>query len=126
MLTHVYPCNPFAAVRRPDCFKMQHNEHLAVIAQVRQELRTALRFLAARRGPIETPPMFLTKAETWALADDHQQLDLIRNQTLTCYNGVVGDGCGSCPACLLRQRGLQEYLADRDSVRRQLRDKLFA
>ena len=26
-------------------------------------------------------------------------LDLIRHETLTCYNGVQGDGCGHCPAC---------------------------
>ena len=70
--------------------------------------------------------MWLNKAQTWALADHYGRLDYVRERTLTCYNGEIGDGCGSCPACLLRQRGLQEYLADRDSVRRQLRDKLFA
>ena len=73
-----------------------------------------------------TPLMWLNKAQTWALADHYGRLDYVRSRTLTCYNGVVGDGCGSCPACLLRQRGLQEYLADRDSVCHQLRDKLFS
>ena len=25
-------------------------------------------------------------------------------------NGVMGDGCGECPACKLRRHGLEEYL----------------
>lgn len=37
---------------------------------------------------IEAPLMQLNKAETWALADHHNQLDLIRYHTLTCYNGI--------------------------------------
>ena len=73
-----------------------------------------------------TPLMWLNKAQTWALADRHGRLDYVRERTLTCYNGVVGDGCGSCPACLLRQRGLAEYLADRETILRQLVDKLPA
>jgi len=35
--------------------------------------------------------------------------DYIREHTLTCYNGIIGQGCGECPACILRSRGLQEY-----------------
>ncbi len=73
-----------------------------------------------------TPLMWLNKAQTWALDDRHGRLDYVRERTLTCYNGVVGDGCGSCPACLLRQRGLAEYLADRETILRQLDDKLPA
>lgn len=63
----------------------------------------------ARDIRFETPLMWLNKAETWALADYWQQLPLIRHQTLTCYNGVQGDGCGTCAACHLRANGLQEY-----------------
>ena len=59
---------------------------------------------------IHTPLMWLDKAQTWALADKLGVLDLIRHRTLTCYNGVVGDGCGECPACKLRNAGLQQYL----------------
>jgi 7-cyano-7-deazaguanine synthase len=39
--------------------------------------------------------------------------DLVRNMTLTCYNGIKGDGCGNCPACKLRKKGLDAYLARR-------------
>lgn len=60
---------------------------------------------------IHTPLMHLTKAQTWALADSLGALDFIRTRTLTCYNGIQGDGCGECPACKLRADGLREYLA---------------
>lgn len=60
---------------------------------------------------IHTPLMWIDKAETWALADRLGVLDLIRNETLTCYNGIPGDGCGHCPACKLRREGLGKYLS---------------
>lgn len=59
---------------------------------------------------IHTPLMYLTKAQTWALADRLSCLDYIRDHTHTCYHGVTG-GCGECPSCVLRERGLAEYLA---------------
>ena len=59
---------------------------------------------------IHTPMMWIDKAETWALADELGVLELVRNETLTCYNGVKGDGCGHCPACKLRREGLEKYL----------------
>ena len=62
---------------------------------------------------IHTPLMWLDKARTWALADSLGVLDIVRNETLTCYNGIPGDGCGHCPACRLRRAGLEKYLASR-------------
>ena len=59
---------------------------------------------------LHTPLMWLDKCQTWALADELGVLELVRHETLTCYNGVVGDGCGHCPACKLRREGLEEYL----------------
>lgn len=58
---------------------------------------------------IETPFMRMTKADEWALAARLGILDVIKNETLTCYNGVPGAGCGACPACRLRNRGLRDY-----------------
>lgn len=72
---------------------------------------------------ISTPLMWLDKAQTWALADKYNSLDLVRHHTLTCYNGLKGDGCGTCPACLLRQRGLNEYLASPEAIQAQLASK---
>ena len=59
---------------------------------------------------LHTPLMWINKAQTWALADELGVLDVVRNETLTCYNGVPADGCGHCPACKLRRQGLDEYL----------------
>ena len=59
---------------------------------------------------IHTPLMWKDKAETWQLADQLGIFDLIRHDTITCYNGIPGDGCGECPACKLRKRGLETYL----------------
>jgi 7-cyano-7-deazaguanine synthase len=73
---------------------------------------------------IETPLMWLNKAETWALADYHKKLDLIRYHTLTCYNGIKGSGCADCDACSLRAKGLNEFLENRSEVRSSLKIKL--
>ncbi|OQP07783.1 7-cyano-7-deazaguanine synthase QueC [Geobacillus sp. 46C-IIa] len=66
---------------------------------------------------IHTPLMWLTKAETWKLADGLGALEFVRTKTLTCYNGVIADGCGECPACVLRKRGLEEYLREKAGVK---------
>ncbi|KMT61419.1 7-cyano-7-deazaguanine synthase [Listeria newyorkensis] len=58
---------------------------------------------------VKTPLMYLTKAETWRLADELGRLDYVREHTHTCYMGVEG-GCGECPSCELREKGLTEYL----------------
>lgn len=69
---------------------------------------------------IETPLMWLTKAQSWQLADTlggPDFLELVRTDTHTCYLGVRnelhawGHGCGTCPACELRARGYAEYQA---------------
>ncbi|MGV2938898.1 7-cyano-7-deazaguanine synthase QueC [Mesobacillus sp. LC4] len=59
---------------------------------------------------IHTPLMWLNKAQTWKLADELEAFEYIRTRTLTCYNGIIADGCGICPACQLRKKGLDEYL----------------
>lgn len=84
-------------------------------------------FIAAQRKaaslaldyPLEitTPFMRKTKADEWALADRLGIFELVRNGTVTCYNGIPGDGCGKCPACRLRNRALAEYLASRGTRR---------
>ncbi|MFQ6371004.1 7-cyano-7-deazaguanine synthase QueC [Shewanella sp. YIC-542] len=70
-----------------------------------------------------TPLMWLNKAETWALADRYGQLALVRDETLTCYNGIAGSGCGECPACKLRQHGLEQYLQNPQEIQQQLAQK---
>jgi 7-cyano-7-deazaguanine synthase len=63
---------------------------------------------------IHTPLMWLNKKETWALADNLGYFELVRNETLTCYQGIIGDGCGVCPSCQLRKNGLEAYLRERE------------
>ena len=63
---------------------------------------------------IETPLMWLNKAETWELADQLGAFEFVRNKTLTCYNGIIAEGCGECPACELRNQGLTQYLSVRE------------
>lgn len=58
---------------------------------------------------IQTPLMWINKAETWQMANDLGVLDIVKNETLTCYNGIIGDGCGECPACKLRKKGYLEF-----------------
>ncbi len=60
---------------------------------------------------IVAPFMRMTKADEWALADRLGILELVENETLTCYRGIPGKGCGRCPACRLRNRGLKEFKA---------------
>ncbi len=71
--------------------------------------------------------MWLNKAETWALADQYDALQLVRENTLTCYNGgVIGDGCGDCPSCDLRKAGLDDYLNNKETVMQSLVNKQAA
>lgn len=78
-----------------------------------KSLNVTLNLAMDEQFVLHTPLMWLDKTQTWALADELGVLDLVRNETLTCYNGVQGDGCGHCPACKLRKHGLEEYLKQR-------------
>ena len=66
---------------------------------------------------IVTPFMKSTKAEEWETADRLGILELIEKNTVTCYRGIPGKGCGRCPACRLRSAGLREYLYSRHNSR---------
>lgn len=68
---------------------------------------------------IHTPLMAKSKEATWQMADELGVLELIRHNTLTCYNGIMADGCGRCPACQLRNMGLQRYLRKRERMVKQ-------
>jgi len=58
---------------------------------------------------IHTPLMWLDKSEVWELSDKLGAFEFVKKNTLTCYNGVKGSGCGECPACKLRNQGLAIY-----------------
>ena len=82
-------------------------------------LQVALNVGMESRFVIETPLMWIDKADTWALADQlggELLVDLIRHETHTCYVGERtakhdwGYGCGTCPACEIRRQGYLAYL----------------
>ena len=75
-----------------------------------RSLNVTLNLAMDEQFVLHTPLMWIDKAETWALAERLGVFDLVRQRTLTCYNGIPGDGCGHCPACHLRRHGLEEYM----------------
>ncbi|MEB1809214.1 MAG: 7-cyano-7-deazaguanine synthase QueC [Bacillaceae bacterium] len=79
-----------------------------------KSLNVSLNLSMDQQFVIHTPLMWLNKAETWKLADDLDALEFVRTKTLTCYNGIIGDGCGECPACELRLKGYEEFLQMRE------------
>lgn len=67
---------------------------------------------------IETPLMWIDKAQTWEMASQlggKTLVDLILEETHTCYVGDHktrhdwGYGCGQCPACELRRKGYEAF-----------------
>ena len=82
-------------------------------------LERALNLGMAQDFVVETPLMWLTKAQTWALAKGlggEDLVDVIVRDSHTCYRGTRGalhewgHGCGDCPACDLRARGWAEWV----------------
>ena len=69
---------------------------------------------------IDTPLMWLDKAETWALTErlgGETLIELVVEHTHSCYLGdrehrhAWGYGCGLCPSCDLRRKGYETWLA---------------
>ncbi|GIN37054.1 7-cyano-7-deazaguanine synthase [Heyndrickxia oleronia] len=75
-----------------------------------KSLNVTLNLAMDKQFIIHTPLMWINKAETWKLADELGALDFVRTKTLTCYNGIIAEGCGECPACKLRKRGYDDYI----------------
>ncbi|WP_296600164.1 7-cyano-7-deazaguanine synthase QueC [Phenylobacterium sp.] len=84
-------------------------------------METALNLGMERAFRIETPLMWLTKAQTWGLAKGLGGEPLVAitvEESHTCYLGERGalhpwgHGCGTCPACELRRRGFEAWDAD--------------
>ena len=85
-------------------------------------MQVALNLGINQRFVLETPLMWIDKAQTWRLAEalgGEALVKLIQRETHTCYLGERGDlhdwghGCGHCPACQLRADGFARYKAAR-------------
>jgi len=81
-------------------------------------MQVALNLGMEARFVLETPLMRIDKAGTWALAEQlggPALVRLIRDETHSCYLGNRnrlhgwGRGCGTCPACELREKGWERY-----------------
>ncbi|MGO6790020.1 7-cyano-7-deazaguanine synthase QueC [Rhizobium ruizarguesonis] len=84
-------------------------------------LQVALSLGMDRRFVLETPLMWIDKAETWRLAKasgGEGLVELIVEDSHTCYLGERGErhdwgyGCGTCPACDLREKGFRRFVAE--------------
>ncbi|MGE8318143.1 MAG: 7-cyano-7-deazaguanine synthase QueC [Comamonas sp.] len=85
-------------------------------------LQVALNLGLGLRLNIETPLMWIDKAQTWDLAwqlGGQALVDVIVEDSHTCYEGdrshrhAWGWGCGTCPACALRAKGWERWQAGR-------------
>jgi 7-cyano-7-deazaguanine synthase len=92
-----------------------------------KSLQGALNLGMDSRFVIDTPLMWLDKAATWDLAESlggEELVELVRVETHTCYRGERrtlhdwGYGCGTCPACELRARGWNAYMASKAKANR--------
>jgi 7-cyano-7-deazaguanine synthase len=84
-------------------------------------LQVALNLGMEQRFVVETPLMWIDKAQTFALADEiggDKLMRIVLEHTHSCYMGDRthrhdwGFGCGTCPACELRSQGWLRYVAD--------------
>ena len=83
-----------------------------------RSINASLNLAMDKQFIIHTPLMWKNKKQVWQLSDELGVFDLIRNETLTCYNGIIADGCGNCPACKLRKKGLEEYLKEKEAKKK--------
>ena len=81
-------------------------------------LQVALNLGLNSRLVIETPLMWIDKAQTWDLGKrlgGSSLVSLLREYTHTCYLGdrsalhEWGYGCANCPACDLRRKGYETF-----------------
>jgi len=82
-------------------------------------LQVALNLGMEKRFVLHTPLMWIDKAETWRMTErlgGEKLVKLFITETHSCYLGDRsklhdwGHGCGTCPACELRQQGYRKYL----------------
>jgi 7-cyano-7-deazaguanine synthase len=89
-----------------------------------KSLQVSLTLGMGTRFVIDTPLMWIDKAETWKMSEDlggQTLVEMVIEDTHSCYRGdrqrrkAWGYGCGLCPACDLRGRGWEKYQARRNA-----------
>ena len=84
-----------------------------------KSLQVAISLGLDKSMTIETPLMWIDKAETWAMTErlgGETLIELVIEHTHSCYLGdrehrhAWGWGCGLCPSCDLRRKGYDAWL----------------
>lgn len=65
---------------------------------------------------IKTPLVFMTKKQTMDVAHKLGKLEYLLENTLSCYEGEKGYGCGICPACKLRNEGIADFVRQNPQI----------
>lgn len=80
-----------------------------------KSLETTLNLGSDENIKFHYPLLNLSKADTFSLAKSENVLDILLEESHTCYNGnrekrfEWGYGCDKCPACILRKQGWETY-----------------
>ena len=72
---------------------------------------------------IKTPLVFMNKKQTLDAAYQMGKLEYLLETTISCYEGILGYGCGECPACELRNEGVQEFLNHNSDIQFSYKNK---
>ena len=65
---------------------------------------------------LEAPLLELDKSQIFEKAAELKILPIILEETVTCYKGIKGEGCGECPACELRREGYSKYILEKGNI----------
>ncbi|QFQ32285.1 7-cyano-7-deazaguanine synthase QueC [Buchnera aphidicola] len=71
----------------------------------------------------KVPLMNLNKAEIWSLSDYWNLSEFVLRHTVTCYQGLIGNGCGQCQACVIRREGFDKWKSNPEYYMTQLKEK---
>lgn len=116
-LAHAYACEVGASAVYTGVCQTDYSGYPDCRAGFIEQLQDALNVGYDAKVEFVTPLMHLTKAETFHLAHALDVLPEILRVSHTCYNNdhetkhEWGYGCGLCPACKLRAKGFDEFLA---------------
>jgi 7-cyano-7-deazaguanine synthase len=88
-------------------------------------IEKALRMdFASSSFEIRTPLMSMNKEETMELSHSLGVIDFLLENTVTCYEGIIHEGCMKCPACKLRNAGVRTFILKHPSVNFSWKNKI--
>lgn len=84
-----------------------------------EKMQTALNEGLDNNIKIKAPLMESTKKDVWHRAHEMNRVEFIRDETITCYEGIKGTGCQECPACELRSAGYENFVMQNHEINKQ-------